>query len=568
MVNQNIRLVIYGGISCGATAAIKARHLSQEAQIILLDPSDYVSFDKCSLPYHLEGSWPDIEVQYQNAFDHMRRVERIDVRTQNRVIQLQRESKRLIVHDDLQDLDYELAYDRLILSPAALPIIPMVEGIGSKKVCSLGQPGDIREILHLLDTLQPKRVAVLGAGYMGLAITDTLTKRGLKISLIDKDRQVMAGVDAEMALPLHHHLLAHQVDVHLNDTITAIQESPVGLDLHLYSGATLSCGVLILAAGIQPNVDLASEAGLKIGPHGGVIVNPHMQTSDPSIYAIGDVIEVTDYVGGFETLTPLAGPAHQQSRIAAANVMGQDEVYQNIQGTAIGKVFDQAVGITGLNEKDLTREQIPFEKIYVHPTCHADTYPGATALTLKLLFSPDDGTLFGAQCVGSEGVDKRLDVLATALRAGMTVFDLEALELAYAPPFGTPSDAINIAGAVAADVLRGEMPICHVVDIVHPQPHQVLLDIRRAEERQDGLIPAALHIPLEELPQRIQDLPTDKELLIISQTDAAARTAACLLKQRNWVCRCLSGGYQTYQQTLQAGLITNVVASPVSGGLH
>ena len=340
------------------------------------------------------------------------------------------------------------------------------------------------------------------------------------------------------------------MDLCLGSSVTAIQEQDGQLEVRLSTGRVIPCGLVILAVGVRPEVKLAAEAGLTIGPRKGIVVDDHMRTSDPDIYAVGDAVEVQDLVGGFPTVIPLAGPANRQGRIAAINALGGDAVYERTQGTAICKVFDLAVGMTGLSEKALKRAGLAYEKVYVHPASHAGYYPGATQLSLKLLFDPENGKVLGAQGVGADGVDKRIDVLAVAIRAGMTVYDLEELELAYAPPFGSAKDPVNYAGFVAANVLRGEVRLCHVADVVNPGPNQLLLDVRTAPEVQQGTIPGAVHIPVDELRDRLGELPRDKEILVFCQVGLRGYLACRILSQNGFACRNLTGGYKTYGQTL------------------
>jgi len=320
--------------------------------------------------------------------------------------------------------------------------------------------------------------------------------------------------------------------------------------LPLPTGRVISCGLVILAVGVRPEVKLAAEAGLTIGQRKGIVVDDHMRTSDPDIYAVGDAVEVQDLVGGFATVIPLAGPANRQGRIAAVNALGGDAIYERTQGTAICKVFDLAVGMTGLSEKALKRAGLAYEKVYVHPASHAGYYPGATQMSLKLLFHPENGKVLGAQCVGADGVDKRIDVLAVAIRAGMTVYDLEKLDLAYAPPFGSAKDPVNYAGFVAANVLRKEVRVCHVADVLNPGPKQLLLDVRTTPEVQQGTIPGSVHIPLDELRRRLGELPKDKEVLVFCQIGLRGYLACRILSQNGVACRNLSGGYKTYGQAM------------------
>jgi NADPH-dependent 2,4-dienoyl-CoA reductase/sulfur reductase-like enzyme/peroxiredoxin family protein/rhodanese-related sulfurtransferase/TusA-related sulfurtransferase len=545
-MGQHRRIVIVGGVAGGASAAAKARRVSEEAEIVLFERGSDISFANCGLPYHLGGIIPDRARLLVQTPQAMRQRFAVDVRTRSEVIRINRQQKTVVVHDKANDRQYEQPYDALILSPGAEPVRPPIPGADHKRVFTLRSLADMDAIKAVVDAGDIKSAVVVGGGYIGLEMTEVLVHRGLDVSLVELESQVMGPIDPEMATPLHEHLRQKGVDLCLNMSVTSIKEQGGPLEVLLSTGRVISCGLVILAVGVRPEVKLAAEAGLTIGSRKGIVVDDHLRTSDPDIYAVGDAVEVQDLVGGFAAVIPLAGPANRQGRIAAINALGGDAIYERTQGTAICKVFDLAVGMTGLSEKALKRANLPYEKVYVHPASHAGYYPGATQLTLKLLFHPESGKLLGAQCVGADGVDKRIDVLAVAIRAGLTVYDLEKLELAYAPPFGSAKDPVNYAGFVAANVLRKEVRLCHVADMVNPAPNQVLLDVRTLPEVQQGTIPGATHIPLDELRTRIGELPREKEVLAFCQVGLRGYLACRILSQNGIVCRNLTGGYKTY----------------------
>jgi peroxiredoxin family protein/rhodanese-related sulfurtransferase/TusA-related sulfurtransferase len=404
---------------------------------------------------------------------------------------------------------------------------------------------DMDAIKKAIDEKHAQNAVIVGGGYIGLEMAEALVERGVKTTLVELLGQVMGTVDPEMAVPLHQELKLHGVDLRLKTSVTRIQPGDKGLDVELSTGDQLKTDMVVLAVGVRPETALAKAAGLDLGDRGGIKVNAHMQTSVPDIYAVGDAVEVTDLVGKFETLIPLAGPANRQGRIAADNICGIDSVYKHTQGTAICKVFGLAVATTGMNEKNLTRAAIPYEKIYVHPSSHAGYYPGATPISLKLLFDPQDGTILGAQAVGAAGLDKRIDIIATAIRAGLTVHDLEDLELSYAPPYGSARDPVNYAGFVAGNVLDGRMPVCHAEDALHPAGHQKLLDVRTAAEVEAGTLPGAVHIPLEQLRDRLGDLDKDSEWLAFCQVGLRGYLATRILLQNGFKARNITGGYKT-----------------------
>jgi len=553
-MSQPKRIVIVGGVAGGASAAAKARRVSEDAEIILFERGHDISFANCGLPYHIGGIIQDRARLLVQSPQAMRQRFAIDVRTQSEVIRINRQQKTVVVHDRAKDRQYEQPYDALILSPGAEPVRPPIPGADHKRVFTLRSLADMDAIKTVMDAGELKSAVVVGAGYIGLEMTEVLVHRGLAVSLVELESQVMGPIDPEMATPLHEHLRLKGVDLCLGNSVTAIQERDGQLEVRLSTGRVIPCGLVILAVGVRPEIKLAADAGLTIGQRKGIVVDDHMRTSDPDIYAVGDAVEVQDLVGGFATVIPLAGPANRQGRIAAINALGGDAVYDRTQGTAICKVFDLAVGMTGLSEKALKKANLAYEKIYVHPASHASYYPGAMQMSLKLLFDPESSKVLGAQCVGADGVDKRIDVLAVAIRAGMTVYDLENLELAYAPPFGSAKDPVNYAGFVAANVLRKEVGICQVTDVANPGPKQLVLDVRTTHEVQQGTIPGSVNIPLDELRSRLGELPKDKEMLVFCQVGLRGYLACRILSQNGVACRNLTGGYKTYGQAM--GLIS------------
>jgi len=519
---QGKRIVIVGGVAGGASAAAKARRVSEEAEIILFERGADISFANCGLPYHVGGIIADRARLLVQSPEAMRKRFAVDVRTHSEVLRIDRAKKVVVVHDKAKDRQYEQPYDALILSPGAEPVRPPIPGADNKRVFTLRNLADMDAIKAVVDAKPGLTAVVVGGGYIGL----------------------------EMAAPLHEHMRLQGVDLNLGASVTAIKDSDGRVEALLSSGRSIPCDLVILAVGVRPEVKLAAEAGLTIGQRKGIVVDDHMRTSDPDIYAVGDAVEVQDFVGGFAAVIPLAGPANRQGRIAAINALGGDAAYHKTQGTAICKVFDLAVGMTGMSEKALKRVGRAYEKVYIHPASHAGYYPGAMQMSLKLLFDPANGKVLGAQCVGADGVDKRIDVLAVAIRAGLTVYDLEEMELSYAPPFGSAKDPVNYAGFVAANLLRKEASICHAAEAANPGPKQMLLDVRTMPEVQKGTIPGAKHIPLDELRKRLGELPKDKEILAFCEVGLRGYLACRILTQNGFVCRNLSGGYKTYCHTV------------------
>lgn len=547
---QGKRIVIVGGVAGGASAAAKARRVSEEAEIILFERGADISFANCGLPYHVGGIIADRARLLVQSPEAMRKRFAVDVRTHSEVLRIDRAKKVVVVHDKAKDRQYEQPYDALILSPGAEPVRPPIPGADNKRVFTLRNLADMDAIKAVVDAKPGLTAVVVGGGYIGLEMAESLKHRGVAVSLVELESQVMGPIDPEMAAPLHEHMRLQGVDLNLGASVTAIKDSDGRVEALLSSGRSIPCDLVILAVGVRPEVKLAAEAGLTIGQRKGIVVDDHMRTSDPDIYAVGDAVEVQDFVGGFAAVIPLAGPANRQGRIAAINALGGDAAYHKTQGTAICKVFDLAVGMTGMSEKALKRVGRAYEKVYIHPASHAGYYPGAMQMSLKLLFDPANGKVLGAQCVGADGVDKRIDVLAVAIRAGLTVYDLEEMELSYAPPFGSAKDPVNYAGFVAANLLRKEASICHAAEAANPGPKQMLLDVRTMPEVQKGTIPGAKHIPLDELRKRLGELPKDKEILAFCEVGLRGYLACRILTQNGFVCRNLSGGYKTYCHTV------------------
>ncbi|MCX7004429.1 MAG: FAD-dependent oxidoreductase [bacterium] len=541
-----MKILIVGGVAGGASAAARARRLDEQAEIILFERGPHVSFANCGLPYHIGGAIADRDRLLVQTPESLHAHLHLDVRVRNEVTSIDRAAKSVTVRDLVRNHTYTESYDALVLSPGAAPIRPPLPGIDLPQVKTLRTLEDMDAIKKIVDEETPAHAVVVGGGYIGLEMAEALRARNVRVTLVELAAQVMSPADPEIAAPLHDELLRNGVELRLQTSVTGFAAQAGALVVSLSTGETLTCGLVVLAIGVRPDAGLARAAGLTIGARGGIAVDAHMRTSDPHIYAVGDAVEVTDFVTATATLLPLAGPANRQGRIAADNICGRPRTYKNTQGTAICKVFDLAVGMTGASEKALTRLNRRCETVTIHPNSHAGYYPGAHTLTLKIVFDPESGALLGAQAVGMDGVDKRIDVLATALRAGLSVYDLEDLELCYAPPFGSAKDPVNYAGFVAANVMHGDVRLCHVAEIVNPQAKQVVLDVREAEEVAAGMIPQAISIPVDELRGRLAEVDRDKEYLVYCRSGVRAYLACRVLMQHGIACRNLSGGYLTY----------------------
>ena len=541
-------IVIVGGVAGGASAAARLRRLDEEAEIILVERGEHVSFANCGLPYHISGEIEERSDLLVQTPASLRRRFRIDVLVRTEAVSINAQAHSILLKDLVSSRTWEQPYDGLILSPGAAPIRLPIRGVDLPGVQTLRNLADMDAIKARAEAHPGGHAVVLGGGYIGLEMAEALRHRGMQVTLVELGAQVMGPADPEMAAYLAMELKAKGVTLRLKTSITGIRAgASQSLLADLSDGTSLAADLVLLAPGVRPETGLAKAAGLTLGPRGGIQVDDHMRTSDPAIYAVGDAVEVKDLVSGRQSLIPLAGPANRQGRIAADNLCGLTSTYKGTQGTAIARVFDQTFAMTGASEKALRAADLPYEKIYLHPNQHAGYFPGAKALRIKLLFAPADGRILGAQVVGEEGVDKRIDVLAVALRAGLTVYDLEELELAYAPPFGSAKDPINFAGFIAAGVLDGNTKIFHGETASHPGPDQLLLDVRSQGEYDEGSIPGALNVPVDELRGRLAELPKDKELLVYCRVGLRGYLACRILSQHGFRCRNLSGGYLTWQ---------------------
>ncbi|WP_032550854.1 FAD-dependent oxidoreductase [Vibrio fortis] len=561
------KIVIVGGVAGGASAAARARRLSEDAEIIMFERGSFVSFANCGLPYHIGGDIEDrSKLLLQTPESFLARFN-VDVRVMSEVVSIDRHSKQVTIKNLLEGSEYIESYDFLLLSPGAGPVVPPIPGIDNPLTHSLRNIPDMDRIINTIQMNKPEHATVVGGGFIGLEMMEAFHQLGIKTTLIEMADQVMTPVDREMAGFAHAEIREKGVDLKLGVALEAVEYVPNQhmasidsgenedhqhiegeLNLVLSNGESLTTDILIMAIGVRPETKLAKEAGLQIGALGGIYTNDSMQTSDPSIYAVGDAIEEKDFVTGAQTLVPLAGPANRQGRMAADNMLGRNETYQGTQGTAICKIFDLAVASTGKNEKQLKREGVDYEKVYVHTASHASYYPGAEIVSFKMLFEPSTGKILGAQAVGKDGVDKRIDVMAVAQRAGMTVEQLQHLELTYAPPYGSAKDVINQAAFVASNIIKGDATPIHFDEVTNLNDNQVLLDVRNPAELENvGFISGAINIPVDQLRQRMNELPKDKEIIIYCQVGLRGNVAYRQLVNNGFKARNLIGGYRTFK---------------------
>ena len=561
------KIVIIGGVAGGASAAARARRLSEDAEIIMFERGPFVSFANCGLPYHIGGDIQErSKLLLQTPESFLARFN-VDVRVMNEVVSINRQDKSVTVKNLLDGSEYQESYDFLLLSPGAGPVVPPIPGIDNPLTHSLRNIPDMDRIIKTIETNKVEHATVVGGGFIGLEMMEAFHQLGVKTTLVEMADQVMTPVDREMAGFAHAEIREKGIDLRLGVALSSVeyvanqsianieageddahQHLQGKLTLSLNNGDQLDTDILIMAIGVRPETKLAQEAGLQIGSLGGIYTNEYMQTSDPSIYAVGDAVEEKDFVTGEQTLVPLAGPANRQGRMAADNMLGRQETYQGTQGTAICKIFDLAVASTGKNEKQLKRENIAYEKVYVHTASHASYYPGAETVSFKMLFDPATGKILGAQAVGKDGVDKRIDVMAVAQRAGMTVEQLQHLELTYAPPYGSAKDVINQAAFVANNIIKGDATAIHFDEIDNLSEDQVLLDVRNPGELESvGFIEGAINIPVDQLRQRLNELPKDKEIVIYCQVGLRGNVAYRQLVNSGFKARNLLGGYRTYK---------------------
>ena len=548
-----MKVVIIGGVAGGATAAARLRRLDETAEIIVLERGGYVSYANCGLPYYIGGTIADKAALTLQTPESFWARFAIDVRVRQQAVRIDRSQKTVRVQRLEDGTEYDLAYDKLILSPGAHPLRPELPGVEDGRIFTLRTVEDTLAIRAFVEREQPRRAVVVGGGYIGLEMAENLTHAGVEVTVVQKPKQVMGPLDADMASQVHAYLREQGVALALGETVRGFVPGADALQCELEDGRMLPADLVILAIGVAPETALAQQAGLATGVRGAIVTDAHMRTEDADIYAVGDAVQAPHAVTGEATWIALAGPANKQGRIAADNIAGIASTFKGAQGSSVIQLFDMTVATTGLNEKQAKAAGLEVDKVVTFSASHATYYPGATNMTIKLVFEKQSGRVLGAQIVGFDGVDKRCDVLATAIRAGMTTADLTELDLCYAPPYASAKDPVNMAGYVAENVRTGLCEQFHwdEVDAVRADANAVLLDVRTEGERRQGCIEGTLHIPLDELRARLDELPRDKKIYVHCHSGLRSYIACRILAAHGWECATLSGGYRFYALNVQ-----------------
>ena len=545
------KILIIGGVAGGATAAARLRRLDEAAEIVMLERGEHVSFANCGLPYFIGGvihRKSSLTLQTPESF---RARYRVDARVMSEAVAINRQAKTVEVKNIRTGETYTESYDALILSPGAAPIKPNIAGVDSERVFTLRNIPDTDKIADFISSAKPNHAVVCGGGFIGVEMAENLVSAGLSVTLVEFADQVIAPLDFDMACEVHTHMEQKGVKLLLSNAVEEIEQDDNGLNIKLSKGS-ICADMLIMAVGVRPESSLAKDAGLVLNERGGIVVNERMLTSDENIYAIGDAVEVTDFVTGQKAMVPLAGPANKQGRIAADNICGVTSVYRGTQGSSILRVFDLTVASTGVNEKTAKRMGLDYDKSFTYSTSHASYYPCAVNMSVKTIFEKGTGKILGAQIVGFDGVDKRCDIIATAIRSGITARDLAELELCYAPPYSSAKDPVNMAGFVIENLLTGRVKNFHWHDVGDlPKDGSVtLLDVRTAVECSNGYIDGFINIPLDELRERLGELDKSKTVYVTCQVGLRGYVAARILSQNGFDTYNLSGGYRLYQSVL------------------
>jgi len=544
------KVLIVGGVAGGASCAARLRRLDESAEIIMFERGEYISFANCGLPYHIGGTIKDRDELLLQTPESFNARFGVDVRINSEVVSIDRENKKVVVKGK-DGKEYMEAYDVLVLSPGSTPLKPPIPGIENERILTLWSIPDMDRIKKLIEEKKPKSAVVVGGGFIGIEMAENLADLRIDVTLVEMMDQVMTPLDMDMAQIVHKHLEKKGVKLVLGDGVKSFEDSFGTVSVNTQGGRKIESDLVMLSIGVRPNSELAKQCGLEMNKRGGIVVDNGLLTSDKSIYAVGDAVEITDFITKQKAMIPLAGPANKMGRMAADNICGRGREYKGTQGSAVAKVFDLTVANTGLNQKQLEANgkkiNVDYKVTILHPASHAGYYPGGRSLTLKVIFDMD-GKILGAQSVGFDGVDKRIDVIAAAIRFGATVYDLEELELCYAPPYSSAKDPVNMAGFSAENVLNGTVDNITYDEIKDLKENQVLLDVRTIGEVERGAVPNSINIPVDELRDRIDELDKSKEYIVYCAVGIRAYIACRILSQNGFKNhKNLAGGYSTYR---------------------
>lgn len=560
------KIVIVGGVAGGASTAARLRRLDENANIIMFEKGEYISFANCGLPYYIGGTISERDKLIVTSVESMSSKFNIDIRNFNEVIKIDKNNKKVAVKNHKTNEIYEESYDYLVLSPGASPMKPPIEGINDcNNLFTLRNIPDTDKIKNFINENKPKHVTVVGGGFIGLEMLENLHDLGLKLTLVEASEQVMAPLDIEMVSIIHEHLVDKGIEVILKDGVKSFENE--GKKVVLSSGKEINTDMIILSIGVKPETTIAKDCGLKLNQRGAIVVDKHMKTSDDNIYALGDAVEIIDFVNKKPTMIPLAWPANRQGRIVADNIFGKKSEYKGTLGSSVAKVFDYTVATTGNNEKTLKKLGIDYEVIHIHPSSHASYYPGSFPISYKMTFDPKDGKIFGAQGVGISGVEKRIDIIATAIKGNLTVYDLQDVEVCYAPPYNSAKDPVNMLGYYAENIIENKVSTIQWHEVDKLDKNAVILDIREEFELATGEMENCINIPLTVLRERLDEIPKDKVIYVTCQVGLRGYLGCRILSQNGFDCANIDGGIKTYLAVKKAEkTLNNQSISKNNGG--
>lgn len=553
-----MKTIIIGGVAGGASAAARLRRLDETCEIVILERGDFISFANCGLPYYIGGAITDKNNLTLQTPESFRKRFNIDVRVNNEAVKISPEEKTVTVKNLKSGKIYTESYDNLILSPGAEPVKPNIDGIDSNIVFTLRNIPDTLKIKEYIEKNNPKSAVVIGGGYIGVEMAENLKEAGLDVSVVELADHLIAPLDFDMAADVHRYIKSKGIKLYLNNGVKAIDGNTV-----ILQNGTIDAEMIIMSVGVRPETALAKDCGIEVNRRGSIIVDRHMKTNIQNIYAVGDAVEAEDFITKSPAFIPLAGPANKQGRIAANNICGINSEYTGTQGSAVLKLFDMTVATTGINEKSAAASGIDYDKTYIYSGSHASYYPGASNMSIKALWDKKTLKIIGAQIVGFDGVDKRMDVLASSIRFGAKITDLTNLELCYAPPFGSAKDPVNMLGFVAENIITGKMKQFFWNDVEKlPRDGSVtLLDVRTVTEVRRGKIDGFINIPLDSLRERIEEIPKDKPVYLHCHSGLRSYIALCILKGNGYDCFNLAGGWRLYESVINEKTVPEYICT-------